>query len=105
MSPMTDFNIRADSVDVEQIMGRIRARIREKRGVDYTEEEIQELADVKLEQFLDPQGVRSDLVEQFRRARGRAGAAAAQLRVRGHDALRVEPRRSSRASAGCSTRS
>ena len=39
----------------------------EKRGVDYTEQQIQELANVKLEQFLDPKGVRSDLVEQFRR--------------------------------------
>jgi hypothetical protein len=66
---MTDFNIRSDSVDVEQIMRQIRARIREKRGVDYTEEEIRELANVKLEKFLDPRGVRSDLLEQFRRRR------------------------------------
>src|SRR5687768_1728904 len=66
---MTDFNIRSDNVDVEQIMGQIRARIREKRGVDYTEEEIRELANVKLEKFLDPRGVRSDLLEQFRRKR------------------------------------
>src|SRR6188508_135105 len=65
---MTDFSIRSDNVDVEQIMRQIRARIREKRGVDYTEEEIQELAAVKLEKFLDPRGVRSDLLEQFRRA-------------------------------------
>ena len=35
-------------------MRQIRARIREKRGVDYTEEEIRELANVKLEKFLDP---------------------------------------------------
>ena len=33
---MPDFNIRSDSVNVEQIMEQIRARIREKRGVDYT---------------------------------------------------------------------
>jgi hypothetical protein len=63
---MADFNVRADAVDVEQIMRQIRARIREKRGVDYTEEQIQELAKVKLEKFLDPKGVRSDLLEQFR---------------------------------------
>ena len=31
---MADFNIRSDSVNVEQIMRQIRARIREKRGVD-----------------------------------------------------------------------
>ena len=64
---MADFNVRADAVDVEQIMRQIRARIREKRGVDYTEEQIQELAKVKLETFLDPKGVRSDLLDQFRR--------------------------------------
>ena len=66
---MTDFHIRSDNVDVEQIMGQIRARIREKRGVDYTEEEIKELANARLEKFLDPRGVRSDLIEQFRRKR------------------------------------
>jgi hypothetical protein len=66
---MTDFTVRSDSVDVEQIMRQIRSRIREKRGVDYTEEEIRELASVKLEKFLDPRGVRSDLLEQFRRSK------------------------------------
>ena len=66
---MTDINIRSDNVDVEQIMRQIRSRIREKRGVDYTEEEIRELANVKLEKFLDPRGVRSDLLDQFRRSK------------------------------------
>jgi hypothetical protein len=66
---MADFSVRSDSVDVEQIMKQIRARIREKRGVDYTEEEIRELANVKLEKFLDPRGIRSDLIEQFRRSK------------------------------------
>jgi hypothetical protein len=66
---MSDFAVRSDHVDVEQIMRQIRSRIREKRGVDYTEEEIRELANVKLEKFLDPRGVRSDLLEQFRRKR------------------------------------
>jgi hypothetical protein len=65
---MPDFNVRSDSVKVEQIMEQIRARIREKRGVDYTEQQIRELAAVKLEKFLDPKGVRSDLLQQFRRA-------------------------------------
>ena len=65
---MADFNVRSDSVNVEQIMEQVRARIREKRGVDYTEEQIRELAAVKLEKFLDPRGVRSDLLEQFRKA-------------------------------------
>jgi hypothetical protein len=64
---MAEFNVRSESVDVEQIMRQIRARIREKRGVDYTEEEIRELASVKLEKFLDPKAVRSDLLDQFKR--------------------------------------
>jgi hypothetical protein len=68
---MADFNIRTDAVDVEQIMRQIRARIQDKRGVDYTEQQIQELASVKLERFLDPKGVRSDLVHQFKHARDR----------------------------------
>ena len=67
---MTDFTLRSDSVNVEQIMRQIRARIDEKRGVDYTEDEIRRLATVKLEAFLDPKKVRSDLVEHFRRQPG-----------------------------------
>jgi hypothetical protein len=63
---MADFNIRSDSVNVEEIMQQIRARIREKRGVDYTEEQIRELAAVKLETFMNPHAVRSGLLEQFR---------------------------------------
>jgi hypothetical protein len=66
---MAEFNVRSDAVDVEQIMRQIRARIREKRGADYTEAELQQLASVKLEKFLDPRGLRSDLVDQFRRHR------------------------------------
>jgi hypothetical protein len=66
---MSDIQVRSDDVDVEQIMSQIRARIREKRGVDYSEEEIRELARVKLEKFLDPGGVRSDLLAQFRRTK------------------------------------
>ncbi len=63
---MAEFSIRSDAVDVEQIMRQIRARIREKRGADYTEKEIRELANAKLETFLDPSRVRSGLLEQFR---------------------------------------
>ncbi len=63
---MPDFTVRSESVDVEQIMEQIRARIREKRGVDYTEQQLRELAAVKLERFLDPHGVRSDLLERYR---------------------------------------
>jgi hypothetical protein len=64
---MSEFNIRSESIDVEQLMEQIRARIREKRGVDYTEQQIRELAAVKLDQFLDPKNVRSDLLDHYRR--------------------------------------
>jgi hypothetical protein len=66
---MSDFSVRADSVNVEEIMRQIRSRIKEKRGADYTEDEIRELARVKLERFLDPRAVRSDLIEHYRRQR------------------------------------
>jgi len=64
-----EFSIRSDSVDVDEIMTQIRARIREKRGVDYTEDEIRQLANVKLETFLDPTRVRSELLAEYRRRR------------------------------------
>jgi hypothetical protein len=64
---MADLNVRSDSVNVEQIMKQIRTRIREKRGSDYTQAELQQLATAKLEQFADPSGLRSDLLEQFRK--------------------------------------
>ena len=64
---MSDLNVKSDSVDVEQIMKQIRSRIREKRGSDYTETELKQLASAKFEQFADPSGLRSDLLEQFRK--------------------------------------
>ena len=66
---MADFNVRSDSVNVEHIMAQIRARIREKRGVDYTEVQLQELATAQLEKILNPNHVKSDLVEEFVRKR------------------------------------
>ncbi len=99
---MPDFNVRSDSVNVEQIMEQIRARIREKRGVDYTEQQIRELAAVKLEKFLDPKGVRSDLLEQFRRAQPHAPAArAGQLRLWRRDAVSSRIGRPCGGSAAC----
>ena len=64
---MAEFEIKSDSVDVKRVMEQIRRRIREKRGVDYTEQQLHELASVKLEQFLDLQCVRSNLVKHFQR--------------------------------------
>ena len=87
---MSEFSVRSDNVDVEQIMRQIRARIREKRGVDYTEDEIRELANVKLEKFLDPKGVRSDLLQQFRQMR-ESSATARNFEFGDSDDLRLEP--------------
>ena len=103
---MPDFNVRSDSVNVEQIMEQIRARIREKRGVDYTEQQIRELAAVKLEKFLDPRGVRSDLLEQFRQAQPavRAARAARTTRSKTRRSSNRTARRSA-GSAGCCSRS
>jgi len=74
-----EFFMRSDSVDVDQIMKQIRARVRDKRGVDYTEEEIRQLASVKLEQFLDPTRVRSELLTYYRQMRASPSAAAAAI--------------------------
>jgi hypothetical protein len=73
---MADFNVRSDSVNVEQIMEQIRARIREKRGVEYTEAQIQELAAARLEKFIDPRNVGSDLLTEFHRVRTASDAPA-----------------------------
>ena len=63
---MSEFNINSESIDVERIMQQVRSRIKEKRGQDYTEAEIRKLANVKLERFLNPHDVRSDLVKHYR---------------------------------------
>ncbi len=53
---MADLNVRAEAVDVEHIMQQIRARIRERRGADYTDPELQQLAGARLEQLLEAHG-------------------------------------------------
>ena len=87
---MADFTVRSDSVSVEQIMGQIRTRIAEKRGIDYTEDEVRRLATVKLETFLDPTKARSDLVERYRRRR-QAGPPTADSSQRVDDERRSPP--------------
>jgi len=74
---MAEFTVRSDSVNVEQIMEQIRARIREKRGVDYTEAQIRELAAARLEQFIDPDKLHSNLLREFHRIRAEGDAPAA----------------------------
>ena len=87
---MADSTVRSDSGSVEQIMGQIRTRIAEKRGIDYTEDEVRRLATVKLETFLDPTKVRSDLVERYRRRR-QAGSPTADSSQRADDEQRSPP--------------
>ena len=64
---MSEFNIESESIDVERIMAQIRDRLRDKRGEDYTEEQIRELATTKLERFLDPKNVRSGMVQYYQK--------------------------------------
>lgn len=64
---MSEFRIESESIDVERIMAQIRARLRDKRGEDYTEEQIRELASTKLERFLDPKNVRSGMVPYYQK--------------------------------------
>ena len=78
---MAEFNVRSDSVNVEHIMEQIRARIREKRGVDYTEAQIQELAAARLETFVDPNKLQSSLLKEFHRVRAEGDAPAAMADV------------------------
>ena len=87
---MADSTVRSDSVSVEQIMDQIRTRIAEKRGIDYTEDEVRRLATVKLETFLDPTKARSDLVERYRRRR-QAGPPTADSSQRVDDERRSPP--------------
>ena len=66
---MADSNLRSNPVNVEQIMEQIRSRIRDQRGVEYTEHQIQDIAAAQLEKYLDPKKVHSNLLEEFRRLR------------------------------------
>jgi hypothetical protein len=55
---MADASARIDTIDVEHIMRQLRARIREHRGADYTETELDQLAAAKLDQLLEARGAR-----------------------------------------------
>jgi hypothetical protein len=64
---MSEFSIQSDGVDVVRIMEQVRNRIKEKDGEDYTEQQIRELANVKLEGLVEPAKARPELVERSRR--------------------------------------
>ncbi|MCU0240892.1 MAG: hypothetical protein MUF51_00555 [Vicinamibacteria bacterium] len=58
--------IRSDQVDVNEIMRLIRKRIEEKRQGLYTEEEIRQIAEHRLDAVLDAHEFNSDLITDFR---------------------------------------
>jgi len=60
------------SVDVEQIMRDIRARIAQRHGIELNTQQIQELAARRLEAILEPRNVKPQLLEQLRRSAGSA---------------------------------
>ena len=65
------FEIRSEDVDVEAIMRSIRKRIEEKRQGLYSDEEIREIAEHRLEAVLDAHEFNSDFVAEFRARQGR----------------------------------
>lgn len=74
---MSEFSTQSDGVDVVRIMEQVRDRIKEKHGEDYTEQQIRELANVKLEGLLEPARVRPELVDRSQRQRREQDAAPA----------------------------
>jgi len=63
---MTTFEIGSPDVNVEQIMEAIRKRIDEKRQRLYTEGEVREIAERRLDAVLDAHDFNSDLIADFR---------------------------------------
>jgi hypothetical protein len=61
---------RGDQVDVEQIMRDIRAKIAQRHGIEFTDQQVQELAARRLDSILDPRLVKPALLDQLRRAAG-----------------------------------
>lgn len=63
---MSTFSVKGSDIDVESIMSTIRKRIEEKRQGLYTEEEVREIAEMKLDAVLDASEFNSDFVDAFR---------------------------------------
>jgi len=61
------FSIENKEIDVAEIMKEIRRRISEKRGSLYTEEEIRDLAEMKLKAMTDSTEVESELIRILHR--------------------------------------
>src|SRR5262245_8261373 len=65
------FEVRSADVDVEEIMRQIRRRIEEKRQGLYTDDEIREIAERRLDAVLDAHEFNSDFIADFRSEAGR----------------------------------
>ena len=65
------FEIKAEGVDVEAIMRGIRERIEQKREGLYSDEEIREIAERRLDGVLDAHEFNSDFIQDFRAQSGR----------------------------------
>ena len=57
----------ADQVDVEQIMREIRNRISQRHGIEFSTQQIQDLAARRLEAILEPRNINPTLLEQLRK--------------------------------------
>jgi hypothetical protein len=65
------FDIKSEDVDVDEIMRSIRKRIEEKKQGLYTDEEIREIAEHRLDAVLDAHEFNSDFIADFRSEQGR----------------------------------
>jgi len=63
---MSSFSSKGTDIDVDAIMANIRRKIDEKRKGLYTEDEVQEIAEMKLDAVLDSNEFNSDFVAAFR---------------------------------------
>jgi len=64
------FEIKAEDVDVEAIMRSIRKRIEEKKQGLYTDEELRDIAERRLDAVLDAHEFNSDFIADFRSQQG-----------------------------------
>lgn len=67
---------KADTVNVDQIVREIKARIAQRHGIDLSSSQIQELAARRLEAILDPRTLKPSLLDQLRQSAGTPAAIA-----------------------------
>jgi hypothetical protein len=63
---MSTFSAKGTDIDVEAIMANIRRKIDEKRKGLYSEDEVREIAEMKLDAVLEASEFNSDFVAAFR---------------------------------------